>query len=78
MKGDDDLAENHPIPIMMGWLFSFLPRAWLQHALLVQWRSTLTYGEKARLDYWGATGNADHHEWQWAARIKKAPADDAR
>jgi hypothetical protein len=31
-----------------------------------QWRATLPFGERVRLDYWGATGNADHHPFAWA------------
>jgi len=54
---------------MMGWLLSAFPRKWLQDALIWQWRRSLTYGDKVRFDYWGATGNKKHHPYQWADKI---------
>lgn len=63
-----------------GWFLSFLPRAWLQAALMEQWTATLSRGDRARFFYWGATGNEDHHEFAWADDLpksgeKKEPAD---
>ena len=55
----------------MGWFLSFLPRKWLQDALYLQWRSSLEKGDRLRLDHWGATGNHEHHEFQWADHIKE-------
>lgn len=54
----------------MIWLMSLLPRKWLQGALSLQWERTLNAGERMRLRYWGATGNPDHHEFQWADNTK--------
>ncbi len=54
-----------------GFFLSFLPRSWLQEALLVQWEGTLSCGERARLRHFGATGNPDHHEFQWADRLNQ-------
>lgn len=54
---------------MMGDLLSCLPRAWLRAALLAQWRRSLSRGDRARFDYWGATGNAAHHPFAWADDI---------
>ena len=64
---------------MMAWVLSILPRQWLAGALSLQWQSTLSSTERMRLSYWGATGNPDHHEFQWADRIanrKRPPACD--
>lgn len=30
-----------------------------------RWRASLTRGERARLDYWGATGNPEHYDGCW-------------
>lgn len=53
----------------MSWILSYLPRVWLQNALLWQWRRTLTRGERIRLGHYGATGNASHHPFQWADKL---------
>jgi hypothetical protein len=50
----------------MSFLLSLLPRPWLQAALLEQWKRTLTRGERARLEAFGATGNGNHHPYAWA------------
>lgn len=60
----------------MIWAISLLPRKWLARALSRQWQRTLTRGERVRLDYWGATGNPDHHEFQWADEIGQAGESD--
>ena len=51
---------------MMGAALSWLPRRWLQDALLTQWRNSLPIGDRVRFDHWGATGNAIHHPFAWA------------
>jgi hypothetical protein len=51
---------------MAVFLLSLLPRQWLREALYEQWTYTLPRGERARLDRWGATGNPEHHGFQWA------------
>lgn len=60
---------------MIGWFLSFLPRRWLQQALAEQWASTLTWGDRVRFEYWGATGNPAHHEFAWADALPK-PTED--
>ena len=50
-------------------LISFLPRRWLQRALLDQWARQLPHDERVRLYYWGATGNPEHHSFQWADEL---------
>lgn len=42
-------------------MISRLARWWL----MFQWRRTLTFGERVRLDHWGATGNPKHHPFSW-------------
>lgn len=59
---------------MMGWFLSCLPRKWFTDALLYQWRRTLPRSERIRLDYWGATGNPEHHPFQWADKLEKTSA----
>lgn len=54
---------------MIGWFLSFLPRRWLQAALAEQWASTLSFGDRTRFEYWGATGNSAHHEFAWADKL---------
>jgi hypothetical protein len=56
-------------------LLSILPRKWLQWALYYQWRRSLPRHERIRLDYWGATGNATHHEFAWADHLPRAALD---
>lgn len=63
---------------MMGWFLSFLPRRWLREALFEQWASTLTFGEAARVRYWGATGNPAHHEFAWADEIPEQPTQPSQ
>lgn len=41
-------------------------RRLLKYLLYRNWRSTLTRGERIRLDHWGATGNKKHHSFSWA------------
>lgn len=53
-------------------MLSFLPRRWLQIALLRNWRRSLPRQERVLLDVWGATGNASHHEFSWADDIPKS------
>jgi hypothetical protein len=53
----------------MGFLLSFLSRRWLRAAMVEQWRRSLSPGDRARFDYWGATGNAAHHRFAWADEI---------
>ena len=57
----------------MGWLLSLLPRAWLRSAMVEQWRRSLSPGDRARFDHWGATGNAAHHRFAWADEIPAKP-----
>lgn len=38
----------------------------LQWLLFRNWRKGLTRTERIRLDYWGATGNPNHHPFSWA------------
>jgi hypothetical protein len=57
----------------MTWILSLLPRDWLRNALYRQWRSTLPRHERIRLDYWGTTGNGEHHGFQWADDIPAQP-----
>ena len=59
---------------MMGWLLSFLPRVWLSDALAEQWARNLPRAERNRFYYWGATGNPEHHEFQWADKITRLNA----
>jgi hypothetical protein len=54
-------------------MLSFLPRRWLQNALLMQWARTLPHDERVRLYYWGTTGNSAHHEFQWADKLPDPP-----
>lgn len=55
----------------MEYILQFLPRKWLQYALILQWRKTLTRGENIRLDHFGATGNPNHHPFQWADNLEE-------
>ena len=41
-------------------------RRLLQRLLYLNWRAGLSHGDRARLDYWGATGNESHHPYSWA------------
>ena len=34
--------------------------------LFSSWKRSLSRGDRVRLWYWGATGNADHHPYIWA------------
>lgn len=34
--------------------------------LFWRWKRTLPRLERIRLEYWGATGNWDHHPFAWA------------
>ncbi len=54
---------------MMGWILSALPRKWLQDALFEQFSRSLPKGEFFRLFHFGATGNPDHHQFQWADKL---------
>jgi hypothetical protein len=50
-------------------MLSFLPRRWLQRALYNNWRRSLPRGDRIRLDYWGTTGNPEHHPFAWADEL---------
>lgn len=54
---------------MMGYFLSFLPRRWLADALTEQWARRLPHDERIRFEHFGATGNRQHHEFQWADRL---------
>ena len=54
---------------MIGFLLSWLPRRWLRDGMVEQWRRSLSPGDRARFDHWGATGNAAHHRFAWADDI---------
>jgi hypothetical protein len=41
-------------------------RRLLRWLLFQNWRASLPYGERVRLDHWGATGNPKHHPFSWA------------
>lgn len=44
----------------------------LQWLLFQNWAASLTRGERARLNYWGSTGNPNHHPFSWADDLPKA------
>jgi len=46
-------------------------RRFLRWLLFRNWRASLSFGDRLRLDYWGATGNPDHHPFAWADNIPK-------
>ena len=52
-----------------GYILSFVPRSCLQVALYEQWVRSLSRGDRARLLYWGATGNSSHHHFAWADHL---------
>ncbi len=56
----------------MSWFLSFLPRTWLQFALEEQWVRSLPQDEQVRLYHFGATGNPEHHPFQWADDLPRA------
>ncbi len=50
-------------------LVSLLPRSVLRQALFYQWQKSLPQGDQIRLNYWGATGNKQHHAYSWADEL---------